>query len=70
MSDVIDIVHMCQCKAYGACDLCAKLSPLTPISKQIGGTFHRKMVCKDCYEKHQKLLEMTRQNFQRQFGDG
>lgn len=69
MSDVIDIVHMCQCQAYGGCDLCGKLSGLTLIHKQIGGAFHRKMVCKKCYDEHQKELEMCRQNFQRQFGD-
>lgn len=69
MSDVIDIVHMCQSQAYGACDLCGTLSKLTPIAKQIGGAFHRKMVCMKCYDEHQKELEMTRKNFQLQFGD-
>ena len=38
------------------------------ISKQIGGKYHRFEVCHDCAKEHEKILELTRQNYQRQFG--
>ena len=53
----------------GRCELCGTGDVLYRISKQIGGAFYLKDVCKSCYYEHQKELEMTRKNFQVQFGD-
>ena len=39
------------------------------VSKQIGGETKMRRVCPACKKKHEKELEMTRQNFQAQFGE-
>lgn len=51
------------------CALCNKESnSLTTIDKQLHGEFKRLSVCDDCKKQHERDLEMTRQNFYRQFG--
>ena len=54
------------------CEDCGKVVDykLRIIDKQIAGEFKRLHVCVECYITHQKNLEMTRENFQRQFGGG
>ena len=53
------------------CEDCGKVVDykLRIIDKQIAGSFKRLHVCIECYIAHQKYLEMTRENFRRQFGD-
>lgn len=54
----------------GHCELCGKLAmEMFQIHKQIGGEFKRVCVCPKCLEQHNRELEMTRENFRRQFGD-
>lgn len=42
---------------------------LFTIAKQVGGQTKLLRVCVDCKEKHEKDLELSRQNFQAQFGE-
>lgn len=52
------------------CEMCGKVtSRLVWISKQWHGDFKKMFVCQECLEKHKRELEMTRENFYRQFGD-
>ena len=52
------------------CGMCGRsTSRLTTINKQLGGEFKRRFVCSDCLEQHKRELEMTRENFRRQFGN-
>jgi predicted amidophosphoribosyltransferase len=54
------------------CDECQKVIPsdeLKRIHKQHGLRMLPEYVCPECYEKHEKELELTRQNFQAQFGE-
>jgi hypothetical protein len=50
------------------CELCGKYGEVTKISKQIGGSFHWKFVCPECEAAHEHELELTRENFRRQYG--
>lgn len=45
------------------------LDQLFLIYKQIGGKTRMRRVCPACKKKHDEELEMTRQNFQAQFGE-
>lgn len=52
------------------CNLCHKYSKLLfIIDKQIGGEYRRLQVCGGCKKEHERELEMTRENFRRQFGN-
>lgn len=52
------------------CDYCKKgTHHTTCIHKQIAGETRVLFVCDDCKAQHEKELEMTRENFQRQFGE-
>ena len=39
------------------------------IDKQMRGEWRRLMVCEECKKEHERELEMTRKNFQMQFGE-
>lgn len=54
------------------CDECQKVTPsdeLKLIYKQRGNESHAMYVCPECAKKHERELELTRQNFQDQFGE-
>lgn len=54
------------------CQECQNSFPaeqLSTIYKQIAGETKSLRVCLDCRDKHEKELEMSRQNFQAQFGE-
>lgn len=50
-----------------ACDGLAMTQFL--IYEQLGGEFKTMYVCNRCRMEHEKRLEMTRENFRRQFGE-
>lgn len=52
----------------GSCEICGQWNNLEPITKQVGGKYHKFDVCPKCAKEHERKLEMTRQNFQMQFG--
>lgn len=52
------------------CNLCHKYAAAQfVIDRQIGGEYRRLHVCGECKKEHERELAMTRENFQRQFGD-
>lgn len=51
------------------CGLCGTYGEVEVIYKQIKGEFKRIFVCPVCKEEHERELELTRQNFRRQFGE-
>lgn len=54
------------------CQECQNSFPveqLSTIYKQVAGETKPLRVCPDCREKHEKDLELSRQNFQAQFGE-
>jgi superfamily II helicase len=53
----------------GSCEICGKWDWLENIYEQVGGKYHNFDVCPDCAKEHERELELTRQNFQRQFGE-
>ena len=52
------------------CEECKSWVPhRTLINKQIAGEYDTRWVCDECLKKHERELELTRQNFQAQFGE-
>ena len=51
------------------CGLCGEYGEVESIDKQIKGEFRHIFVCPTCKEQHERELEMTRENFRRQFGE-
>lgn len=52
------------------CEECKSWVPhRTLINKQIAGKYDTRWVCDECLKKHERELELTRQNFQAQFGE-
>jgi protein-arginine kinase activator protein McsA len=51
------------------CAICGDREAVAIINKQMRGEWHRLMVCGECKKKHEHELEMTRKNFQMQFGE-
>ena len=53
---------------YGKCEKCGKQTMLEIEWYQEHGETNAYFVCKECREKREKEREMTRQNYQAQFG--
>jgi hypothetical protein len=52
------------------CELCDRMCfTLIKIYKQLHGEYRQLYVCRECYDKHQRELELTRQSFYWQFGE-
>lgn len=51
------------------CKLCGTYGEVEIIDKQIKGEFNIICVCPKCKKEHERELELTRQNFRRQFGE-
>jgi len=51
------------------CELCGIYGEVEIIDKQFKGEFKRIHVCPKCKKEHERELELTRQNFKRQFGE-
>lgn len=52
------------------CELCKKSAlELFRISKQMHGAWRLLHVCGECKAEHERELELTRENFRRQFGE-